>query len=56
MGEFEHKMHLYGKYVDEFGDEEMQKRLGLKDWEVEYFKKVYGRLRFDTTRERPVTE
>ncbi len=37
--EFTHKISLFKRYRETFGEEEMRKRLGLKDWEYEYIRK-----------------
>ena len=41
LDEFEHKKHLYLKYRNKFGEEEIAKRLGLKKFEHEHFKKIF---------------
>lgn len=40
LGDLEHKKSLYFRYRDKFGEEEIIRRLGLKDWEVRYLKIV----------------
>lgn len=53
MDELKHKMILFFRYRRKFGEEEIVKRLGLKQWEHEYFLKCnYGRLHT----ERPTEE
>ena len=37
ISDFEHKKSLYFRYRVRFGEDEIVRRLGLKDWEIKYF-------------------
>ena len=50
--EITHKFSLYKKYLPDFGEAEISKRLGLKEWEREHFR---TKLK-NTYSERPVQE
>ena len=39
--EITHKFSLFRKYLPDFGEEEISKRLGLKQWERDYFRTKY---------------
>ena len=39
--EWEHKKELYLRYKDRYGENEIAKRLGLKPFEHEHFKKLF---------------
>lgn len=41
--ELDHKRELFFKYLGKFGEDEMVKRLGLKDWEIGY---IHGLIKY----------
>lgn len=48
MDDFEHKKRMFTQLSGKMEEDELAKRLGLKPWEIEHFKKtMYGKSTTD---------